>query len=111
VLATGFSTDYFNNENTEEGLESLQPSRVPTPKTVSGAKKFAEKSFSYDNTPVTLRKDRAVSEFGSEESGDSASSSVGGSAVTDDVPRIGKKKLEKRKKGGFFGFIGRLFSD
>eukprot|EP00607_Mallomonas_marina_P010778 CAMPEP_0182421226 /NCGR_PEP_ID=MMETSP1167-20130531/6515_1 /TAXON_ID=2988 /ORGANISM="Mallomonas Sp, Strain CCMP3275" /LENGTH=388 /DNA_ID=CAMNT_0024598135 /DNA_START=340 /DNA_END=1507 /DNA_ORIENTATION=+ len=44
VLATGFSTDYFTNEGKGEGLESLSPNRVETPKTVAGAKKYAEKT-------------------------------------------------------------------
>jgi hypothetical protein len=46
VLATGFSTDFFDPEAEEgsgKGLESLQPTKVSTPKTVSAAKQFAEK--------------------------------------------------------------------
>ena len=48
VLATGFATDFFDSEGelgTGEGLESLQPQKVPTPKTVVGARQFAEKTY------------------------------------------------------------------
>ena len=46
VLATGFPTDFFDGEEekgTGLGLESLQLDSVAAPKTVSGARKFAEK--------------------------------------------------------------------
>ena len=48
VLATGFATDFFDSEGelgTGEGLESLQPLKVATPKTVSGARQYAEKTY------------------------------------------------------------------
>lgn len=48
MLATGFATDFFDSEGelgSGEGLESLQPQRVATPKTVSGARQFAEKTY------------------------------------------------------------------
>jgi hypothetical protein len=46
VLATGFPTDFFDGDEekgTGLGLESLQLDSVAAPKTVSGARKFAEK--------------------------------------------------------------------
>lgn len=48
MLATGFATDFFDSEGelgTGEGLESLQPQKVATPKTVSGARQYAEKTY------------------------------------------------------------------
>lgn len=48
MLATGFATDFFDSEGelgSGEGLESLQPQKVSTPKTVSGARQFAEKTY------------------------------------------------------------------
>ena len=48
MLATGFATDFFDSEGelgSGEGLESLQPQKVATPKTVSGARQFAEKTY------------------------------------------------------------------
>ena len=68
VLATGFATDFFDSEGelgTGEGLESLQPQKVATPKTVSGARQFAEKTYipsgldekvAYDGTAPTRQK-------------------------------------------------------
>jgi hypothetical protein len=76
VLATGFATDFFDSEGelgTGEGLESLQPLKVPTPKTVVGARQFAEKTYipsglddkiAYDGAAPTRQKissDRAPS--------------------------------------------------
>jgi cell division protein FtsZ len=54
VLATGFPTDFFDAEGergTGLGLESLQPNSVAAPKTVSGARQFAEKPL----VPADLR--------------------------------------------------------
>ena len=77
VLATGFATDFFDSEGelgTGEGLESLQPLKVPTPKTVVGARQFAEKTYipsglddkiAYDGAAPTRQKissDRAPSQ-------------------------------------------------
>jgi hypothetical protein len=48
VLATGFATDFFDTEGelgSGEGLESLQATKQPAPKTVSGARQFAEKTY------------------------------------------------------------------
>lgn len=48
VLATGFATDFFDSEGelgSGEGLESLQPLKMATPKTVSGARQYAEKTY------------------------------------------------------------------
>ena len=68
VLATGFATDFFDSDGelgTGEGLESLQPMKVATPKTVSGARQYAEKTYipagldekiSYDGTAPTRQK-------------------------------------------------------
>jgi hypothetical protein len=68
VLATGFATDFFDSEGelgTGEGLESLQPLKVATPKTVSGARQYAEKTYipsgldekiAYDGTAPTRQK-------------------------------------------------------
>lgn len=64
MLATGFATDFFDSEGelgTGEGLESLQPMKVATPKTVSGARQYAEKTYipsaldekiNYDSAPT-----------------------------------------------------------
>lgn len=44
VLATGFSTDYFNSEGSD-GLENLPANRLNNPATVAGAKQFAERDL------------------------------------------------------------------
>lgn len=77
VLATGFATDFFDSDGelgTGEGLESLQPMKVATPKTASGARQYAEKTYipagldekiNYDGTAPTRQKissDRDVSQ-------------------------------------------------
>ena len=78
MLATGFATDFFDSEGelgSGEGLESLQPQKVATPKTVSGARQFAEKTYipagldekmSFEGTTPTRQKissDRTATPF------------------------------------------------
>lgn len=69
VLATGFATDFFDNE--DEGLDSLPASKQPQPKTVGGARAFAGKLQlaqpaplppldSYLTLPSSLRESRSV---------------------------------------------------
>lgn len=82
VLATGFPTDFFDGDEekgTGLGLESLQLDSVAAPKTVSGARKFAEKPLiPSELTAEDDDDDSTVPAPRSKRGGNSSSNSSGG---------------------------------
>eukprot|EP01041_Mallomonas_annulata_P003156 gene3156-6212_t len=112
VLATGFSTDYFSAEGSEEGLDSLQANRVETPKTVSGARKYAEKTSSSASSYSSQSPSQPQS-FASESSEvDGGDPFEEGGSGSGSIGRRAEKERErggKKKGGGIGGFFKRLF--
>lgn len=99
VLATGFTTDFYDSAD-EENSKAPEKS-VPQPKTISAAKQYASKPPVYqdeeEEEEIVMRRKK----------GDNIGKSV--VKPSDDNSQIRfQKRVEKKKKGGILSFIKRI---